>query len=264
MFKLNTLICSSAFLLCCEASLAEPLQHWQQARYIQQSFKQIALQSEHGPSDGRLHKWHQPIHYKILDRTDDELLHKKMATQQLIHLSHITGHDIRPFGEDRNHNLTIIFTSEQLLEAELTQQMGIEDHEARNDINRNSICVANLSYDSAANIKQAVVIIPVDRARAHGKLMACVVEELTQIMGLPNDSTAVYPSIFNDHSFNDFLTGLDFILLKLLYHPSLISGMSQTLLQQKLSALMRLESYKEMINKAEGLVQEKSLESWLD
>jgi hypothetical protein len=264
MSKLNTLIYSSAVLLCSEASLASQLQHWQQEPYIQQSFQQIALQNEHGKSDGRLHKWHQPIRFTVLDRTDDEVLHKKMVTQQLNHLSHITGHDISSSGEYKNHNLTIIFSSEDLLEAELIQQMGIKDQDARNYINRNSVCVANLSYDSAGNIEQAVVVIPVNRARAHGKLMACVVEELTQIMGLPNDSAAVYPSIFNDHSFNDFLTGLDFILLKLLYHPSLKSGMNQTLLKQQLSVLLKQENVKNAISNAEMLVRENSLESWLD
>ena len=70
-------------------------------------------------------------------------------------------------------------------------------------------------------------IIPVDRARKHGKLMACVVEELTQVMGLPNDSIKVSPSIFNDRSRDNFLTGLDYILLKILYDQRLPVGVNK-------------------------------------
>ena len=73
-----------------------------------------------------------------------------------------------------------------------------------------------------------VVIIPVDRARARGKLPACVVEELTQVLGLPNDSEKVFPSVFNDRSIDDFLTGLDVLLLKMLYDPRIKPGMDET------------------------------------
>lgn len=45
-------------------------------------------------------------------------------------------------------------------------------------------------------------------------------------MGLPNDSDLVFPSIFNDKTPNDLLTGLDSLLLQMLYHPDLEAGMS--------------------------------------
>ncbi len=61
---------------------------------------------------------------------------------------------------------------------------------------------------------------------SRGLLPSCIVEELTQSMGLTNDSDWVYPSIANDKSVLDLLTGLDYLLLKLLYHPDLKTGMS--------------------------------------
>ena len=45
-------------------------------------------------------------------------------------------------------------------------------------------------------------------------------------MGLPNDSKAAYPSIFNDETPEDLLSPLDVILLKILYEPELKSGMN--------------------------------------
>jgi len=64
-----------------------------------------------------------------------------------------------------------------------------------------------------------------------GLLVACIVEETTQIMGLPNDSDWVFPSIANDKSKIELLTGLDYILLKLLYSKELSPGMKANEIQ---------------------------------
>jgi len=71
------------------------------------------------------------------------------------------------------------------------------------------------------------IIIPVDQARSRGKLVACIVEEITQVLGLPNDSDTAYPSIFNDHMPEDLLSPLDVVLLQLLYEPELKPGMTK-------------------------------------
>ena len=56
-------------------------------------------------------------------------------------------------------------------------------------------------------------------------MRACVVEELTQVLGLPNDSDAVKPSIFNDQSRYFELTDHDRRMLKVLYDPRITPGM---------------------------------------
>ena len=83
-------------------------------------------------------------------------------------------------------------------------------------------------------------------------------------MGLPNDSTDVYPSIFNDHSFNNFLTGLDYLLLQLLYSDVLKSGMTGEEVEQQVHTITQTESFSERIKHAEGLDRQYSLENWLD
>src|SRR3546814_16326288 len=64
-------------------------------------------------------------------------------------------------------------------------------------------------------IRAAVILFPAHHSRA--TLRACVVEELTQIMGLANDSTIVADSIFNDRSPFTELTANDRLLLRILY-----------------------------------------------
>lgn len=70
----------------------------------------------------------------------------------------------------------------------------------------------------------AVALIPTDQGRFVTR--ACIIEELTQAMGLFNDSDAIRPSIFNDSSPNMMLSDHDRILLRTLYDPRLQPGMT--------------------------------------
>lgn len=72
-------------------------------------------------------------------------------------------------------------------------------------------------------IKWAIAVFPDHRPQDH--MRACVVEELTQVMGLPNDSAQVAPSIFNDKSRYFELTEHDRWMLKMLYDPRITAGM---------------------------------------
>jgi len=90
-----------------------------------------------------------------------------------------------------------------------------------------AVCFATFYLQSDSSIRKAVIVIPVDRARAKAKLPSCIVEELTQILGLINDSDKVFPSIFNDNSIDEELSPHDIRLLELLYHPRVKAGMSR-------------------------------------
>lgn len=94
------------------------------------------------------------------------------------------------------------------------------------DLDTQSNCLLHFEHNKKVELTNALVIIPVDHAMRYGLLPACVVEELTQAMGLPNDSDWVSPSIVNDKSVLDLLTGLDYLLLKILYDNRLHAGMS--------------------------------------
>ncbi|POB67546.1 hypothetical protein CRN59_25000, partial [Vibrio vulnificus] len=65
-----------------------------------------------------------------------------------------------------------------------------------------------------------------------------IVEEITQVLGLPNDSDQAYPSIFNDNSPEELLSPLDIVLLKLLYQPEIKAGMSEAEVKPVLNTLL--------------------------
>lgn len=238
--------------------------HWQQPQYIIDSFISIALQREHGPANAELNKWQSPILFYIDDRTADEPLHARMVEQHLQHLASITGLQITAAASPEQANLNIIFSTETRLDKELQTDLSINNKAFRQEISASSVCLGRIAVDAEGRINKARVLIPVDRARAHAKLMACVVEELTQVLGLANDSTRVYPSIFNDRSFNDFLTGLDYLLLKLLYHPALSAGMKNSEVSQRVSEIVATEAFQSQIGDAHQTVRDGSLENWLN
>ncbi|MBP8189865.1 MAG: DUF2927 domain-containing protein, partial [Aeromonas sp.] len=90
----------------------------------------------------------------------------------------------------------------------------------------------------------------------------CVVEELTQVMGLPNDSDKVFPSIFNDNSIDSFPTGLDYVLLKLAYHPALHAGMTADEVRTALPIALKALRTNGDIAEANHRVQSGSLKRW--
>ena len=250
---LLALFLSISMVICAETA------HWQQPSYIKKSFIDIALNNEYSAQQDVVRKWVQPIRYFFEHHSADKVLHEQLTQLHLQHLADITGLSIEQTAVKNDANLIIIFTRESLLEQEIQQSFHIHDHKRQQFFSHKSVCLAHFSIYSDYRIHQAVVIIPVDRARAHAKLISCIVEELTQVMGLPNDSEKVFPSIFNDNSFNDLLTGLDYLLLKLLYNPNIKQGMTQEQISPILDNIIDSPQFQQEILSADLKVQESPL-----
>ncbi len=67
-------------------------------------------------------------------------------------------------------------------------------------------------------------LIIVNRELPPAQMDACLLEEMTQAMGLPNDSDIVSPSIFNQKSTLQSLSDSDRQMLKILYDQRLPAG----------------------------------------
>lgn len=243
------------FISFSNVSIAED---WQDKDYILDSFKRIALSSEYLDHTPQLRKWQSPIRFQFHHDVGDAELHEKLSKIHLAHLSTITGHQIEPASNSHSANLQIIFTEESRILSYLGTRQQLSPELAK-QLSRNSVCIANLTANQRGEIQRAVVLIPVNRARAHAKLLACIVEELTQVMGLPNDDAAVFPSIFNDVSHDDFLSGLDYILLKLLYHPVLKPGMGEQESEVAIRRVMRGGAFQQWLDEAYPAVYEQGL-----
>lgn len=227
---------------------------WATPDYLVESFVEIALNNEYSTKQNSIRKWTKLVKYYFIHHVSDQDLHERLSRLHLEHLANITGVEMRQVDKKKNANLLIVFSTENQFEKELQDEFKIKSKKQRSRLSRNSVCLAYFATYKNGSINKAVVIIPVDRARAHAKLVSCIVEEITQVMGLPNDSEKVFPSIFNDKSYNDLLSGLDFLLLKMLYHPMVKPGMNKQVLKPVLKKIIKELEGQEVIAQAEKKV----------
>lgn len=222
MLRIATLFIVS--LMTSSELLANQITHtWRDPKFIEAAFINVALRNEYSVGSKPLVKWQQPVKIWVEHKVGDNDLHDELTNAHIRHLEQVTGHLIRRVNSADQANVTWIYTRES------KWREDIEAHFGAGALKHvyGAICKAGYQIGSDGAIAKAAVIIPVDQARGHGKLLACIVEEITQVLGLPNDSELAYPSIFNDETPEDLLSPLDVVLLKLLYEPELTPGMNE-------------------------------------
>lgn len=216
----QSLLVVVATLFCC-AGFEEPF-----GVSLERSFELIALQNEYGTKRWMpVRKWVKPVAIYLDSRAGLKEVQLQLTQEHIANLGRITGHEIYLEPQKKNANLLLVFERESLLKA-LVKEL-LPDQTYTDEFLNTNICFGNINVNRDHEISKAVVIIPTDRARAYGKLPACIVEELTQVMGLVNDSVDVYPSIFNDKSIDDELSQHDIRLLQILYHENIKAGMQR-------------------------------------
>ncbi len=248
-----------ALLLLLAGHSARADERWQSDSYLTESFMAIAMEREYGEArQTRFARWQQPIRLLLVNESGDKPLQADVVKVQAAHLARITGHPISMV--TAKPNLTLIMTDYSKMKSWANRTMGGDPSVGM--ALKEGLCLANFATNAKHEISRATIIIPVDYSRAKGRFLDCVVEEFTQVMGLPNDSDKVFPSIFNDNSIDSFLTGLDYVLLKLAYHPALKAGMSSDEVRAALPIAIKDLRAKGEIREANRRVQQQSLKSW--
>ncbi len=248
-----------ALLLLLAGHSAQADERWQSDSYLTESFMAIAMEREYGEArQTRFARWQQPIRLLLVNESGDKPLQADVVKVQAAHLARITGHPISMVSS--KPNLTLIMTDYSKMKSWANRTMGGDPSVGM--ALKEGLCLANFATNAKHEISRATIIIPVDYSRAKGRFLDCVVEEFTQVMGLPNDSDKVFPSIFNDNSIDSFLTGLDYVLLKLAYHPALKAGMSSDEVRAALPIALADLRAKGEIREANRRVQQQSLKSW--
>ena len=265
LFKGNrkSIVLAVFLLLASQASLSES-HRWWSLDYLAQSFAEIALKTEYGVKEKTISKWVGPIAFYYDHQVEDQKLHEYLTGLHLRHLTAITGIAFVPVDKKEKADLIILFTQEKFIRSTLQQYMGRNSMQLVNHLTRNSVCVAHIKTTKGGAIKAARVLIPVDRARSHAKLLSCIVEELTQIMGLLNDADTVYPSIFNDKTYNELLTGLDYILLRVLYDDRVKVGMKADEVMPVVHTIIKEYQHRGVIHNAVDEVTKGQLYSVLE
>lgn len=77
--------------------------------------------------------------------------------------------------------------------------------------------------DKSGEIQKATIVV--NAARKMPKIDHCILEEMTQSLGMPNDADVEWPSIFSDSGDIRELSAVDRIVIKTLYDSRLPQGM---------------------------------------
>jgi hypothetical protein len=211
-------------------------------RMLAENFMRIALYDEYRRGNGgfvreetasRLRRWEGPVRIGV--RFGASVPAERQATDLAriasfaARLSAVTGH---PIGLDEvNPNFLIHIVSEDEREAlgpkvrAFLPNLSPGDVAGITNMPRNTYClVYALATGNSGTYTRAFAVIRAE----HPDLLrlSCLHEELTQGLGLPNDSPRARPSIFNDDEEFALLTDHDELLLRMLYSPELRPGMS--------------------------------------
>lgn len=210
---------------------------------LAENFIRVALYDEYSqtpaglvaaPAQSRLRKWSQPVRVGV--RFGASVPEDRQATDRariasfLGRLSQISGHPIRLSDSQPNFFIFIVNEDERralgpVIAATLP---GVTAAEIAGitEMPRSTYClVYALSEGSGSTYTRAFAVIRAE----HPDLMrlSCLHEEITQGLGLANDSPAARPSIFNDDEEFALLTPMDELMLRILYNPRLTPGLTE-------------------------------------
>ncbi|MEM9196316.1 MAG: DUF2927 domain-containing protein [Pseudomonadota bacterium] len=227
---------------------------------LAQNFERIALYSEYDRAEDRfvrrrtpsvLSKWTDPVRIRFIfgnsvtasqrrqDRRDVSTLSTRLSSLTGLGISMVTEQTPAP-----NANFVLIF-ADRAERAEIAQDIRIANPQADpafiaslRDSTPQEICYVNTfrDPDHPGRIVFAVAVI---KSETRGLMrLSCLHEEISQAFGLGNDDMRVRPSIFNDDEEFALLTEHDEYLLRVLYHPALSPGMSQSEVRARLPGIL--------------------------
>jgi hypothetical protein len=206
------------------------------------NFERIALYDEYTLQNGRfvqrqtpstLRRWTAPVrlqaHFGASVEAGQQGQDRAMLASYAARLGRITGHPISATSSGGNYHVLFMTTDELAASAPLLRSLvpGISAPTISQieNLGRNTYCsVFAFSQPGSSVYTAAIAVIRAE----HPSLLrrGCVHEEIAQGLGLPNDSPAARPSIFNDDEEFALLTRHDEALLRILYDPRLSIGMT--------------------------------------
>jgi hypothetical protein len=143
-------------------------------------------------------------------------------------LARVTGHPVRTVPGGGNFPVLFLSEDERRDPGAIMRAYApaISDTAIRTvaTMPRDVFCIVfAISDGRTPDYRQALAVIRAEHPDALRR--ACIHEEVAQALGLPNDSPAARPSIFNDDEEFGLLTTHDEYLLNILYDPRLKPGM---------------------------------------
>lgn len=191
------------------------------AERLTRTFAQVAFGDEYDPGRriDRIRKWTEPLRISLHGKEAPR--YRPTVRRHARELAGLTGLEITiqpPLG--RNANVAIHFVRRDKMAA------LARPHAPRPDllpaIIPASACLFVFRRNADWRIVSALILVSIDEPVEHNR--RCLLEELTQVLGLPNDSNLIRRSVFHDAGGYDSLPPADRIMLRALYDPRMKPG----------------------------------------
>ncbi len=242
----------AGFLVLTMALLPAGALHAEEAdnRALLKAFAGVALGAEHEKRKPRIIKWKKPVNLAIIGRGYPPLF-EDLVVKQVDDLTKTTGHPMRlVFSETMRRekrlpanvskipiNMLVFFAPKAELPALVEKRTnGAFKAPDVARLVKIGLCHGRLRINKSGELTFGYAAVPAEmvtrvqygdkRVDPRVLLRACVVEEITQLMGLVNDISGLEFSIFSDTSRHVDLTAEDRWMLRMLYDPRMRPGMA--------------------------------------
>lgn len=174
-----------------------------------------------GEDSSIVRKWTGPVRLAVYAR--EPARYRELVDSVLVRLRQLTQVDIQQVDQSApDQNAYILILGRDQFYAYAESHLGPGKNPRTNTY---LDCFGIFAVSRRGQINEMTAVLPefVSDATKH----SCIVEELTQALGLPNDSFTIRPSIFNDDDQYLDLTWQDELFLRVLYDARVRPGMTQ-------------------------------------
>jgi hypothetical protein len=173
-----------------------------------------------GQDTSYVRKWTGPMLVAV--EGDEGGQHETLIQSHLDTLRRLTGLEIVEVPATApDANARIVFIDRSRFGEAATSRLGA----GKPGTNANLACFARFTTDARGRIFSFEAVIPQPISAEEAE--ACIIEEMTQVLGLPNDSFDIHPTIFNDDDVYHRLTWQDELMLRVLYDSSIAPRMNR-------------------------------------
>ena len=190
------------------------------ARFLA-AFEIVVFGSEvPGRESGSVAKWTRRIDYKLGGLPDAVEKFRPVVREHIEAIAPFTGLEYGEVAADAPDEALIIWfsTTERMARDGRMLAARPEDVAGMQDAN----CFFLTYARPGGEFVRARIVVNSDHS--DDQIRHCLLEELTQSMGLPNDDPRLVPSIFNDAMKLHELSLMDKVLLRLVYDPRMAPG----------------------------------------
>lgn len=166
---------------------------------------------------------------------ETSILHHAALQKHIKDLAFLTGLPIRLMPRDIGSGGDIVITIVPRVAMSAVPFPGVPA-KLMNDLMGPSRCYFVIWPDPEWAIAKAHIVINSMLDENH--IIHCLLEELTQSLGLPNDSDRLRPSVFNESAMLLVLSRLDRILIRTVYDPRISKGLSLGAFRERADAVI--------------------------